>query len=351
MLIKNPSLEISNDGGGISYTLPFCGRVVSASKKLEQILNYFNEPRPVDYLFEEVFTDREVIDDFLLNSLLVPLGSHSLSRGLLSTTKTKYDWLSSKKLCNKNCVFGVPFSCDPFGYLSAAAGTREVFGFIDVDSFKSSSYLGDILSFSDEGRPSISERTNQLISVLNSLDARPVAIGGDHSISYEIVRTLKKKHTNLHVISFDAHSDDGQLYATPNTRSPLSNANVMSYIAEELGHERVSVIGVRTGRYGLENCTHKAFFEHVKTTLNRFRGLPTYVTIDIDVVDPIYAPDVNYPSPGGISPGDLVSALDSIFSETEVKGCDIVEVCGSNKNFNSTAKIAASTLSWILSRS
>jgi len=342
-LVSNPFLEKFEDSEKIEYILPHCGKKFSGSKKLSALLEYFENPRTISEA-EEIVDNPSVIADLFLNSLLVPPNNLALNRGILSTTNTNSKWLSSVHLSGKNCIFGVPFSSDPFGYLSASIGPREIFKIATFTECKKEAYVGDVLSLSDEGRKSVAERVFQLVAFLCKIESRPIAVGGDHSITYDLVRALKEFHPDIGVISFDAHADDGEILATANARSPISNANVMRYLEETLMPNSVFKLGVRTGDFGPENCLAGVVVEQLRLAIAQLGKRPVYLSIDIDVLDPEFAPNVNYPVKGGLSPQDLLAVMDLVFRSSSVVGMDVVEVCGSSDPENRTANIASSIL-------
>jgi len=165
----------------------------------------------------------------------------------------------------------------------------------------------------------IQKRVSKLISRLHAI---PIAIGGEHSISYLVA----KEFCDACYLVFDAHFDlrdefDGDKF---------SHACITRRIFEE-GID-VIIVGVRSGsreeiKFAKENEIH--FFSPWDLSISRIVSLldeydKVYVSLDFDVFDPSYAPSVSTPEPFGISPIDFIKLLDKIPSE--IVGFDLVEV-------------------------
>jgi agmatinase len=161
---------------------------------------------------------------------------------------------------------------------------------------------------------------------------RPILLGGEHTITYGCVQELK----DTLVISFDAHMDLRDEYLG----SRLSHATFMRRLSEKLGSDRIIMVGVRAlsreeldfaQKTGLEYITsqdirrlgHKSIADRLKERLTSFSK--TYVTLDMDVLDPAYAGGVGNPVPEGISPTTVIDILQEICDQ-RVVGFDVVEV-------------------------
>jgi len=150
-------------------------------------------------------------------------------------------------------------------------------------------------------------------------------VGGEHLITYPIVAEIKKLLKNLTLIVFDAHLDLRDEYPS-GTR--FSHATVMRRLAEE--GVNIYYIGARAfSREEYEFLTsHPESLKIVsRDTLENIEG-NLYISIDVDVIDPAYAPAVGNPEPLGITPSHLLSTLKELFSleRTKIVGLDIVEV-------------------------
>ncbi|WP_096437701.1 agmatinase [Alteribacter populi] len=159
----------------------------------------------------------------------------------------------------------------------------------------------------------------------------PVGLGGEHLVSWPIIRSMSKEHDNLAVIHIDAHADLREEYEG----ETLSHSTPIRKTCELIGPENVYSFGIRSGmreefQYAIESGMHMSKFEvaaPLKEILPTLSGRPVYVTIDIDVLDPAFAPGTGTAEAGGISSKELLDAIVAIAeSDVNVVGCDLVEV-------------------------
>jgi agmatinase len=176
----------------------------------------------------------------------------------------------------------------------------------------------------------------------------PVFVGGDHAITFPIVRAFDDGPLTL--VQFDAHQD----YTDEKFGVRYSHDNHMRR-SSELGHVRQIVnIGLRgvleraepleaARRDGVVIVTSERMVrEGVPSALAGLPGSgPAYVTIDIDVLDPGGAPGTGYPEPGGIGYYQLKEALLLVAQRYDVLGFDVSEVNPSYDAAGVTARIAA----------
>jgi agmatinase len=170
--------------------------------------------------------------------------------------------------------------------------------------------------------------------------AVPIALGGDHMVSYPIVAALAGVHGPLNILHFDAHPD---MYADFGG-DPLSHASPFARIMEGGHAVRLVQFGIRTlnrhcreqaERYGVEIVEMRDFSpERVPIP-----DPPLYVSIDLDGFDPAFAPGVSHYEPGGASVRDFLSVLHRIV--TPIVGADIVELNPSRDVKGVTAILAA----------
>lgn len=157
----------------------------------------------------------------------------------------------------------------------------------------------------------------------------PFLLGGEHLVTLPAVRACQSRYKDLAVIQFDAHADLRDEYLG----EPDSHATVMRRIGEVVGFDSVFQLGIRSGTrdefaFGRAFCG--AFEPDVVKGARRAAqllegGRPVYITIDIDVVDPGFAPGTGTPEPGGCAPRELFEALYSL-GGLNVVGFDVVEV-------------------------
>ena len=176
--------------------------------------------------------------------------------------------------------------------------------------------------------------------------AKSLVIGGDHFISYPILRAYAEKHGPVSLVHFDAHPD-----TWPDDGEELNHGSMFTRAVAEgiVDSETSAQIGIRTvapqrGFTVLDApFVHEhgpaAVVERVKETLG---GRPAYLTFDIDCLDPAYAPGTGTPVAGGLSSAQALAILRGL-DDIDWLGMDIVEVAPAYDNGEITA-IAAATL-------
>lgn len=172
----------------------------------------------------------------------------------------------------------------------------------------------------------------------------PVVLGGDHSITWPAATAVAAHHGygRVGMIHFDAHADtadtiEGNLasHGTPMRRLVESGA-IPGPNLVQVGlrgywppREVFDWMGSRGMRWHLMDEVHRRGLEAVvNTALSEVREHADllYVSIDIDVLDPAFAPGTGTPEPGGLSTAELLRAVRSIVLSSEVVGLDVVEV-------------------------
>ncbi len=158
----------------------------------------------------------------------------------------------------------------------------------------------------------------------------PIGLGGEHLVSWPVIREVFAKYPELRLIHIDAHADLRESYEG----EPLSHSTPIRKAAELMGGKRVYQFGIRSGmreefQYARENLNFYPFevLEPLKRVLPELAGKPVYVTIDIDVLDPSCAPGTGTAEAGGILSKELLGAIHAIAgSGANVVGADLVEV-------------------------
>jgi agmatinase len=172
---------------------------------------------------------------------------------------------------------------------------------------------------------------------------RPLLLGGDHSVSYPIMKAITNHHGPVNILHVDAHPDLYQSYRG----NPLSHASPFTRIMEDGLASHLVQVGIRTlnrlqqkqaERFGVEIFTMGNF------VIDRVPKLqsPLYISIDLDGLDPAYAPGVSHHEPGGLSTRQLLDLLDRI--DADVVGADIVEYNPDRDLNDMTAAVAAKLL-------
>lgn len=239
-------------------------------------------------------------------------------------------------------LFGAPFdsttSYRPGTRFGSKAMRSESFGLetyspyqdkdlLDINVFDS----GDIeLCFGDTNMVlnDIEKRTQTILD-----DGKlPVMLGGEHLVTLGAVRAIAKKYPDLHIIHFDAHADLRNDYLG----NPLSHACVLRRCWDILGDNRIYQFGIRSGdreEFLWSNeghvITHKFDFNGLQDTVNSLKGKPIYFTIDLDVLDPSVFPGTGTPEAGGVTFIQLLSAIQTVCSDSNIVGADVNELCPS----------------------
>ncbi|PLS18376.1 agmatinase [Bacillus sp. M6-12] len=198
------------------------------------------------------------------------------------------------------------------------------------------------------------------IDTLLAEDKFPLGMGGEHLVSWPVMKAVAKKYPDLAIIHMDAHTDLREEYEG----EPLSHSTPIRKIAEHIGPHNVYSFGIRSGmkeefQWAKENGMHISKFEvlePLKEILPTLAGRPVYVTIDIDVLDPAHAPGTGTVDAGGITSKELLASIHAIAkSDIKVVGCDLVEVAPiydvSEQTANTASKlIREMILGWVQKR-
>ncbi|HZG76801.1 MAG TPA: agmatinase [Paenibacillus sp.] len=176
----------------------------------------------------------------------------------------------------------------------------------------------------------------------------PVGLGGEHLVSWPVIREVFAKYPELHVIHIDAHADLREQYEG----EPLSHSTPIRKTAELIGGKRVYQFGIRSGmreefEWGRKHVNFFPFdvLEPLQKVLPQLEGKPVYVTIDIDVLDPSAAPGTGTAEAGGITSKELLGAVHAIAkSGANVVGFDLVEVAPIYDPTEQTPIVAAKLL-------
>jgi len=171
--------------------------------------------------------------------------------------------------------------------------------------------------------------------------AAPVCVGGDHSITLGILRSLAKRYGPLGLVHFDAHPDTWDQYFG----SKFFHGTPFRRAVEErlVDPRRMIQVGIRGPLYGPEDFAFhdehgievvriEAVKEQgtapVAERFTRLRGAPVYCSFDIDAVDPAFAPGTGTPEVGGLTSYETL-ALVRALAGLELVGADVVEVAPS----------------------
>jgi agmatinase len=206
--------------------------------------------------------------------------------------------------------------------------------------------VGDVLP-STEGSAFAAIETG--VAAVLARGAHALSLGGDHSVTYPILRAHAARHPDLAILHFDAHPD---LY-DEFEGNRFSHASPFARIMESGLARRLVQVGIRTlnahqaeqaSRFGVEMVEMREFTAELRFDFDS----PLYVTIDLDALDPAYAPGVSHHEPGGLSVRELLRVLER--SRGRVVGADVVELNPLRDPVGATAAVAAKLVKELAAR-
>ncbi len=183
------------------------------------------------------------------------------------------------------------------------------------------------------------------------LDAgyRPISLGGDHSVSFPVLRALGPRYPGLTVLHLDAHPDLYEDFEGDRLSHACPFARVME---EGLAHRLVSV-GIRTmsrhqreqaDRYDVTTIDMRDWSRGMRPTLTG----PVYLSLDLDGLDPAFAPGVSHREPGGLTVREALSLIQGL--PEPFVGADVVEYNPLADTQGVTAQVAAKLVKEIAGR-
>jgi len=258
------------------------------------------------------------------------------------------------------CILGIPFDANSsFRKGPALAPSR-----IRESYFSDSSNLGteqgvdletlnglyDVGDVDCSKESSTFDAITHRVTTLLKKDARIISLGGDHSITFPILKAYAKKYENLNILHLDAHPD---LYdSLGNNR--FSHACPFARIMEKKLAVRLVQAGIRTinghqreqaDRLGVEVMEMKNGNDWLEKL--EFQG-PVYLSLDMDCLDPAFAPGVSHHEPGGFTTRQVLDIIQKL--KGNLIGADIVEY-NPDRDFQSiTSMVAAKLLKELIAR-
>jgi agmatinase len=270
-------------------------------------------------------------------------------------------------------VVGVPFDIGTsyrpgarFGPIGIRLGSRTLRNWhpdLEVAPFAAHQVVdaGDIACSTyviDDAIATIERTTTELTAD----GGRLVCLGGDHTIAFPLLRTVHRRHGPVALVHFDAHVDTYDTYmgAAYTHGTPFRRA------AEEglFSRDHSMHVGIRGSKYGPEDLEDDAGFGfrvmgtwemedigirgYVERIAERVGDQPVYLSIDIDVLDPAFAPATGTPEAGGFTSRELLGILRGLRGKNVV-GADVVEVAPAYDHADITSIAAANVAYELLS--
>lgn len=211
---------------------------------------------------------------------------------------------------------------------------------IDLDDHPGFCDVGDLML--PEGEDAMAA-IQAAITKLAAVKARVLALGGDHAVTFPVVDAMAHVHEGLSILHLDAHPDLYETYAG----NRFSHACPFARILETGRVRRLIQVGIRgmndlqrrqVEKYGVTCIEMKDFQPDMPMKLEG----PLYISLDMDVLDPAYAPGVSHHEPGGMATRDVLKLIQSI--QCPIVGADIVEYNPDRDVNEMTAAVAAKFL-------
>ena len=256
-------------------------------------------------------------------------------------------------------LLGIPYDASSSYRRGAAAAPEEIRRALHSDASNGWSEsgiqvvtpdnLGDIgdLDVSDDSQ--VRETIERGIRDLIAIGHRPLSLGGDHSITYPIIRGFGKLLGQFTLLQIDAHPD---LY--PSFQDDrFSHACPFARIMEEGLVQHLVQVGIRTmndvqranaERFGVEVIDMRAWASGARPAIDG----PVYLSMDIDGLDPAFAPGVSHREPGGLTVREVLSLIQSL--KGPIVGADVVEFNPSEDLPGMTAPVCAKIVKELASR-
>ncbi|MGB2728205.1 MAG: agmatinase [Halobacteriota archaeon] len=250
-------------------------------------------------------------------------------------------------------IIGVPYDGNAFkkGSREGPKAIRRASQRLETFLWHEKHELSDLLYY-DCGDINLDFGQNQ--NLVFDTRKEKIFIGGDHSISFPLVKHFFDSGEVEKVMVIDAHADFRNVYKN----KKLSNACVMRRIAELVGFENIIEVGVRSSseeEYALikdkvriydAGMVREKGVERVLEEIGKegVREEKTYLSIDIDVLDPGIAPGVENPEPCGMSLESLIALVRGIMEQKNVVASDVVEVNPGLDNANGITSINAARI-------
>ncbi len=204
----------------------------------------------------------------------------------------------------------------------------------------------------DVVKNNLEETNDRITKKVSALPERSIILGGDHSITYACVRGYVQNFHDSGIIIFDAHPD------CENDFAPPSQEDVVCALVNEglIDASRIIIIGLRNwdgneieflNKKRIKYFSMKQIFEYsikdimdtVTETAKQWKNL--YLSIDIDAVDPAFAPGTGYREPAGLSSRELIYCLQRIKRLPNLRMIDIVEINPPKDVVDMTSKLGA----------
>lgn len=373
----HPALEIIPARESVRLVIAEWGRELEATRLQLGLLQCFEEPRSVEEVLSEHPFQRKSSELFL---------EKAQKYGFLLDVNEKGE-LRFQDLCGVPLTFarapvydaaepspfvvlGIPWDRDVTGRPGTRMGPQSIrqasmssryqvdpitFSPLGFHDYATGETLLRDVHFADAGdvwlpfgedTAEARKRMTRVIGSFLSHDAIPVVFGGDHSITGPVLHAYRELGP-MQIVHFDAHTDLGEL----GVGKSLHHGNVMSWLLQECPNlVAIHQIGLRgiydahvhvehpkvrqEGMYSFRRAGIDAILDKIDP------DVPAWISLDIDVVDPMFAPATGTPVAGGMFPHEIVEAVRTVAASLPAFGMDIVEVGEALSHADGTASLA-----------
>ncbi len=401
MFIKNPLVDVVADGDGMRLRVLALSTSMSASPLQISLLDLFAEPADLDEVCAanpRARTARAFFEGCIKERVLLPTDERG--RPLLPDTvdgegstfvhaPRARDATQHGHADMTFAFLGIPWDRDVSGRAGARFGpgavraasgawvhsldplTRRPVGFVDYAAARpddpapavlaGAAFVdaGDVLALPGDAADVVRARMTRAVAALTADDLIPIIVGGDHSVTRPVlagvIDTMRAHgvEDDICIVHIDAHTDMGDANVDAAGRLVLHHGNVMSVILEECRQVRQIVqVGLRglikTSQHHGDDRVVAFGVDHVGDIDAIIDAIPEdtlcWLSVDIDAVDPAFAPSTGTPVPGGMLPRELFALISAVAGQRVCLGIDLVEVGEPKGPDDGTAGIGATCL-------
>jgi arginase len=248
-------------------------------------------------------------------------------------------------------LLGIPLDANSSFMAGCAAGPAAIRAAVHSDSGNDANEasvnvtpllddLGDVAIANELGSYADADAITAAVREQLAVGRQLISLGGDHSVTYPILRAFREVYDNLTVVHIDAHPDmyDDLL------GNPLSHASPFARALEEGCMTTLVQLGIRTAtqhqvsqaeRWNVKMHTPRQLAEFDASTLTG----PIYFSLDLDGLDPSCAPGVSHHEPGGLTVREVLDVIDAL--PGPIVGADVVELNPTRDLIDMTAMVGA----------
>ncbi len=256
-------------------------------------------------------------------------------------------------------LIGLPYDSSSSFLRGAAEAPAAIRAALESSHWNSWSELGQDLAANDvmsdagdvllSAGPRARDEIESAVAEVLAGGWRPLALGGDHSVTYPLIRAMRRSYPALTILHLDAHPDLYEEFEGDR----FSHACPFARIMEEDLASRLVQVGIRTlnppqrrqaQRYGVELIDMRSWEAGVRPSVEG----PVYLSVDLDVLEPAFAPGVSHREPGGLSVRDVLSIIQQL--RGTLVGADVVEYNPRQDIGGVTAVVAAKIVKEIAGR-